>query len=187
MRNLPLTRQALNFAAQKHAHQMRVGTPSVPYLTHLVSVALRVSPYDMSELLVVGALLHDTLEDTETTYDELERNFSPEVAALVQEVSEDKGLPWRTRKERYLERLAHARESALLVALADKIDNLEDRLRGVEVHGGTFLDRWSQPRSEHHWFFGEASAIAKARLPQHPLTGELALLHERERAMLQQL
>lgn len=187
MHDTPLTHKALDFAAHKHAGQVRIGTPSVPYLTHLVSVALRVSPFDTDDLLVVGALLHDTLEDTETTFKELEEHFSLEVAALVQVVSEDKSLPWRARKMRYLEGLADAADAALLVALADKIDNLTDRLRGAQLHGPDFLGRWSHSPSEQHWFFGEAAALAQTRLPEHSLTEELSALHAREHAMLQQL
>lgn len=187
MHNTPRTRTALQFAARKHSGHLRLGTPPVPYLTHLVSVALRVSPYDADDVLVVGALLHDTLEDTDTSVDELAQTFSPNVAALVQELSEDKTLPWHERKSIYLEGLSHASIEALFIALADKIDNLEDRLSGAQRQGARFLEAWSHSPSEHHWFFGETLNIAEARLPDHPLTTELAALHERERAMLQQL
>lgn len=187
MQHSQKTKRALDFAAHKHRNQMRMGTPPVPYLTHLVSVALRVAPYDTDESLVVGALLHDTLEDTETTVAELTHAFSADVASLVEELSEDKSLPWRVRKEAYLAHLTLSSEAALLIALADKIDNLEDRLHGVAQHGAAFLDRWSQPSHEHHWFFGEARRIAEARLPEHALTKELAALHEKERAMLHEI
>src|SRR5262249_11951927 len=84
--------RALDFAARKHAHQRRKGELAEPYVNHLSDVARLLAEATNGEdaTLVVAGLLHDTLEDTETTFDELGKEFGREVADLVAEVTDDK-------------------------------------------------------------------------------------------------
>src|SRR5215210_2906636 len=87
--------KALRFAAQKHCRQKRKGSDQAPYVNHVITVAellTRIGRVNDSVLLQ-AAILHDTLEDTATTRAELEREFGPEVAAIVSEVTDDKSLP----------------------------------------------------------------------------------------------
>src|SRR5713101_140726 len=88
--------KALTFAAHKHRHQVRKGwTKPVPYINHPIAVAdLLVNVRNVSDAeTTVAALLHDTVEDTETTLLELENEFGPAISELVAELSDDKGLP----------------------------------------------------------------------------------------------
>jgi guanosine-3',5'-bis(diphosphate) 3'-pyrophosphohydrolase len=120
--------RALAFAAEKHRNQRRMDAEKTPYINHpvaLVDVLVNEGGVTNTETLC-AALLHDTLEDTETTAEELRRHFGATVTRLVQEVSDDKNLCWRERKRLQVERAPHASPPAQRIKLADKICNLRD-------------------------------------------------------------
>jgi guanosine-3',5'-bis(diphosphate) 3'-pyrophosphohydrolase len=96
--------RALDFAARKHVHQRRKGDSAEPYINHLAEVTrlLAAATEGRDPGVVIAGLLHDTLEDTDTTYDELAAEFGPEVAALVAEVTDDKTLGKQERKRRQI-------------------------------------------------------------------------------------
>jgi len=130
-----LTR-ALDFAALKHRDQRRKGAAAEPYLNHLTEVARLVAEATEGKdtALVIAALLHDTIEDTRTTRDELEHEFSPEVAALVSEVTDDKNLPKAERKRLQIVNAPHKSERAKMIKIADKISNLRSIVASPPVH-----------------------------------------------------
>jgi guanosine-3',5'-bis(diphosphate) 3'-pyrophosphohydrolase len=120
--------KAAAFAAEKHRHQRRKDAEASPYINHPLAVAtvLAVEGGVDDASLLVAALLHDTVEDTETTFEELEEVFGTAVRYLVVEVTDDKSLPKQTRKRLQVE---HARESSELakqLKIADKICNVRD-------------------------------------------------------------
>ncbi len=118
--------QAYNFAAVRHAHQRRKGEAAEPYMNHLTEVAelvARAAP-DQSPHVVLAAVLHDTVEDTETTLVDIADNFGIVVAELVAEVTDDKSLPKVERKRLQIEHAAHASVGAKIIKLADKTSNL---------------------------------------------------------------
>ena len=120
--------RALAFASRKHSQQRRKDAEASPYINHpiaLVSIlAVEVGITDRDTLC--AALLHDTIEDTDTSVSELVETFGAEVAALVQEVTDDKRLPKEERKRLQIEQASHLSPKARLVKLADKIANLRD-------------------------------------------------------------
>lgn len=186
MNHTPQIKRALQFAARKHNGQMRRESEPLPYVTHLFSVALLVAEDGANDDVVTAALLHDTLEDTNTTREEIVEAFSEQVALLVEAVSEvkekdGKKLSWKERKTDYLARLETADVDAVLVAVADKIDNIESKIEAFEKRGEVLFGLGAQPRSEYFWYHGEVLRIAQARLPEHPLTRRLAEVHARER------
>ena len=186
MNHTPQIKRAIQFAARKHHGQMRRETEPLPYITHLFSVALLVAEDGADDDVVTAALLHDTLEDTDTTREEIIAAFNERVVALVESVSEikekeGKKFDWKERKMDYFARLEHASDDAVLIAIADKIDNIESKLESFEKEGETLLKRWKQPPGEYLWFHGEALRIAQERLPDHPLTKRLADVHTREK------
>jgi (p)ppGpp synthase/HD superfamily hydrolase len=185
MNHTPQIKKAIQFAARKHHGQMRVEVEPLPYITHLFSAALLVAQDGASDEVVIATLLHDTLEDTATTRAEIVEAFGEEVAELVESVTEmkevgGKKLSWKESKSGYLRRLEHSGDGAVLIAIADKIDNIESKLEGFEKEGENLLARWGQPAEEYVWYHGEALHIAQARLPDHPLTKRLAEAHARE-------
>ena len=118
--------RALDFAARKHADQRRKGKAAEPYVNHLAEVARLVAEATEGKdaVAVVAALLHDTIEDTKTDRAELEREFGPEVAALVAEVTDDKTLPKAERKRLQVENAPHKSSRAKMIKLADKTSNI---------------------------------------------------------------
>ncbi len=126
--DLPVIIQALSFAAQKHRDQRRKDVNTSPYINHPIALAsVLVNEAGIEDVAVVcGALLHDTVEDTETTPEELEQVFGPQIRAIVMDVTDDKTLEKHIRKQRQIEHAAHACREAKLVKLADKICNLRD-------------------------------------------------------------
>jgi guanosine-3',5'-bis(diphosphate) 3'-pyrophosphohydrolase len=175
---LALTR-ALMFAARKHADQRRKGAAAEPYVNHLADVALLVAEATLGAdaIVVVAALLHDTLEDTHTTREELEREFGPQVAAVVGEVTDDKSLAKAERKRLQVENAAFKSDRAKLVKIADKTSNLRSILEspplGWDVARRREYFQWARrvvdgcrgvnPRLEE--WFDEAYAAGMAGLP----------------------
>ncbi|MFA6503031.1 MAG: HD domain-containing protein [Candidatus Paceibacterota bacterium] len=186
MNHTPQIKKAIQFAARKHHGHMRVSSTTeepLPYITHLFSVALLVAEDGAHDDVVTAALLHDTVEDTDTTREEIAKAFNEHVAELVEAVSEDKSLAWKERKQEYLRRMEQVSDEALLIAIADKVDNVESRIEEYEKEGEAFLARWKRPNGDYLWFYGEALRIAEARLPDHPLTLRYAEAHARELAV----
>jgi (p)ppGpp synthase/HD superfamily hydrolase len=118
--------RALDFVARKHAGQRRKGTAAEPYINHLAEVAWLLAEATAGEdrALVMAGLLHDTLEDTDTTLEELTHEFGSEIAALVAEVSDDKSLDRETRKRLQAATAAQKSPRAKMIKLADKISNI---------------------------------------------------------------
>ena len=123
---LSLVMRAADFAARRHAGQRRKGVAGEPYVNHLIEVAtlLAEATGGGDAVLVAAALLHDTLEDTATEYEELEARFGPEIAALVAAVTDDKSLPKAERKRRQIESAPAATPRAKLLKIADKTSNV---------------------------------------------------------------
>ncbi|HEX3585976.1 MAG TPA: HD domain-containing protein [Candidatus Angelobacter sp.] len=120
---------AARFAAEKHAQQKRKGTAGEPYFNHLLEVAELVASSDHLDVeLVMAAFLHDTVEDTGVTLQELEQRFGKDVAALVDEVTDDKSLPKEVRKRLQVQNAHKKSERAQTLKLADKISNLRSIL-----------------------------------------------------------
>lgn len=125
---LKLLLKALTFAAYKHKDQRRKDVEASPYINHPISLSnILVNEGHITDVEVIcGALLHDTVEDTQTTAEELEAEFGKTIRDIVMEVTDDKTLPKAERKTKQIEHAAHASDQAKLVKLADKISNLRD-------------------------------------------------------------
>ena len=120
--------QALAFAAHKHRDQRRKDAGASPYINHPIALAdILVNEGGITDYVVLcAAILHDTIEDTETTYEELVSVFGKDIADVVEEVTDDKSLDKAERKLLQIEHAAHASPRAKLVKLADKTCNLRD-------------------------------------------------------------
>jgi guanosine-3',5'-bis(diphosphate) 3'-pyrophosphohydrolase len=123
---IPAVLKALHFAADKHRDQRRKGAEASPYVNHLIEVAeLLAREGRVTDVLTLqAALLHETLEDTETTPAELDARFGVEVRRLVEEVTDDKQLSTTERKRLQITQARQLSARAKLVKLADKIANL---------------------------------------------------------------
>ncbi len=126
--DMSLVVRALAFAAEKHRDQRRKDRVASPYINHPIALTnILLNEGGVGEVDVrCAALLHDTVEDTETTPDELERHFGARIRAIVLEVSDDRSLPKAERKQRQIEHASSISREAKLVKLADKISNVRD-------------------------------------------------------------
>ena len=121
-----LVMRAADFAARRHSDQRRKGAAREPYTNHLAEVAALLAEAMDGEdgALIAAGLLHDTLEDTETEYEELQAIFGADVAKLVSEVTDDKSLPKVERKRLQIETAAKKSKRARLIKIADKTSYL---------------------------------------------------------------
>ena len=128
MTGTPLLIDALAFAAHKHRDQRRKNVAASPYINHPIAVAhVLVCEGEVSdELVLTAAILHDTVEDTQTTIGEIALRYGRPIAGIVSEVTDDTLLPKTRRKALQVEHAPHLSRAAKLVKLADKICNVRD-------------------------------------------------------------
>jgi len=126
--DLNLLIKAMSFAAHKHKDQRRKDKEASPYINHPIGLAeVLVNVGDVTDInTICAALLHDTVEDTETTTEELTENFGAEISDIVMEVTDDKSLSREERKQAQIDHAMHLSKQARAVKLADKICNLGD-------------------------------------------------------------
>src|SRR5712692_350332 len=119
---------AVQFAADKHRLQRRKDSGASAYINHPIDVAMVLAREGgvSDEDLLVAALLHDTVEDTKTTFDELERQFGRAIRNIVAEVTDDKTLDKQARKDLQVAHAPHASAAARHIKIADKICNIRD-------------------------------------------------------------
>ena len=120
--------QAIEFASRKHSTQRRKDAGASPYINHPIAVThLLADTGGVTDLVtLVAAVLHDTIEDTETTASELEEHFGPAVREVVEEMTDDKALHKSVRKRLQVEHAPHLSPRAKAIKLADKIANVRD-------------------------------------------------------------
>ena len=125
---LLLVLRAADFAAQRHQGQRRKGRTKRPYIGHCMEVALMIADIAKSDdpTIISAAILHDVIEDTDTTREELSEAFGERVADFVSQVTDDKSLPKDERKKLQVEHAPHLSPAAKLIKLADKISNVRE-------------------------------------------------------------
>jgi len=142
--------KAICFSAEKHNDQRRRDAKSSPYINHPIAVAEILwtvgEVRDMT--LLVAAILHDTIEDTETSLDEIKKEFGEDVSDIVLEVTDDKSLPKQTRKQLQVEHAPHISQKAKLLKLADKINNIRDLIKSPPAS-------WNLKRKQEYLLWSE--------------------------------
>jgi len=183
---------AMMAASAWHRDQGRKGS-RLPYLGHLLSVASIVIQAGGSEALAIAALLHDAAEDQPGLsggIEGIEKRFGREVAAIVRECSDsDPAEPskrdstnWRDRKQSYLDALPHKSPDALLVSLADKVDNARSIRLELGEHGQSLWARFNAPKKDQLWYYRELANAFTLQLP-----GQLADELEQEVSAIERL
>lgn len=174
--------QAISFAAVKHRHQRRKGADGTPYINHPIQVAVQlaeIAGVTDTEVLM-GAILHDTLEDTDTTSQELEAAFGIRVRQLVEAVTDDKRLPRAERKQRQIDHAPSLSPEAALIKISDKISNVKDITHSPP-------EGWDLARQQQ--YLDWAIAVVKNCPPvSEPLEAHFqATMAEAKQALLQQV
>jgi guanosine-3',5'-bis(diphosphate) 3'-pyrophosphohydrolase len=147
---IPLLFKALAFSAKKHTKQRRKDLDQSPYINHPIALANILSKRGIVDGNVLcAAILHDTIEDTETTEKELIEEFGKKITSIVLEVTDDKNLEKSVRKQKQIEHAATISHEAKLVKLADKIANLTDILDSPPSD-------WSMERKNEYFQWAKA-------------------------------
>jgi (p)ppGpp synthase/HD superfamily hydrolase len=160
--------EAVAYASALHRTQLRKST-RIPYVSHLLSVCALALEAGADEEQAIAALLHDALEDQghRTSASEIARRFGDRVARIVVACSDtdDDYLPWRSRKEEYLEHLESAPEEVLLVSRADKLHNARAILIDLREHGETMWRRFHAGPAQQLWYYRSLADVFSRRLP----------------------
>jgi (p)ppGpp synthase/HD superfamily hydrolase len=167
---------ALGYATRVHSGQIR-GSDDQPYIAHLLRVTGLVIQDGGSEDEAISALLHDAVEDQGglDRLADIRERYGHVVADIVDECTDSYGdpkPPWRRRKEAYIDSLDGASAGALLVSLADKLDNTRGMIRGYRIRGAEQWSRTGKTAEDVHWYYGTL-ARRFCELRPGPLADEL--------------
>lgn len=168
-----IVQKAINIAAVAHAGQVRKGT-KIPYITHPFAVGMILQQTKCSEEVIAAGILHDTLEDTDVTKEQLLEMFGEQVTRLVEAASEpDKTLPWKERKLHTIHSLPHASIDEVHVIIADKLHNLQSIRQDLEQDGEAVWHRFKRGRIQQHWYYSNIVKALTARKKECRLIGQL--------------
>lgn len=182
MKFTPKIYKAINIAAHLHDGQTRKGD-GLPYVVHPVCVALMLMDYTKDEDVIVAGILHDTIEDTGYTREQMEQEFGSRVTGFVLDVTEkDKDLPWQQRKDDYLKHLLTAGHESKLICAADKLHNLQSMLEAFRKFGEKAYERFNAPMDKKLWFYEECLKIFKCdeKMPAQIIEDLESILRELE-------
>jgi (p)ppGpp synthase/HD superfamily hydrolase len=173
MKNI-LTKRLLNaidLAVQVHGDMKRKGDGS-PYITHPIAVFHLLTKWNASEDVCIAGLLHDVLEDVpeeEISHyrKRIHEEFGPDVLEIVEGVTEqDKSLPWKERKQQYLDHLKEASEASAIVSCADLTHNLNSLVTAYREQGEEAWSRFNASKQSKVWFIENRVRILKEKLPE---------------------
>ena len=142
----PLVNAALQKARAAHEGQVRNGSGGMPYVEHPITVAARLEELGVRDEVLAAALLHDVVEDSETTLEELREPFGAEVAGLVGTLTDDEAIDsYRERKAEHRERVAAAPADALAIYGADKLTNVATLCDAYAAEGEAVREEFKVP------------------------------------------
>ena len=156
-----LLNNAITFAVEKHKNGLRKGT-KMPYIVHPLEVMHNLMLMGADKNLMAAGVLHDTVEDTDATLDEIAEKFGEDVASLVASHTEkDKSLPWKKRKGIALDHLKHANKREQMLVLADKLSNMRAIARDYDKIQDKLWERFNRGKESQAWYYrsGAASLI----------------------------
>jgi (p)ppGpp synthase/HD superfamily hydrolase len=168
--------QAIRASSVLHKDQLRKGSMPFPYITHLVATAFTLIDYTDDEDVIISALLHDTLEDTDYTIEELQEDFGGRVREIVESVTEPRSTPenkisWRDKKLAYIKSLKGAPQEGLLVAAADKIHNSRTVVEDYYDGHDRFIQDFGKNFDDRIEVYGKISEVINTRL-KNPILSE---------------
>jgi (p)ppGpp synthase/HD superfamily hydrolase len=165
----PLVREALRTAHVAHAGQVRNGSGGMDYVEHPRAVAELLAEREYGEEALAGALLHDVVEDSELTVDDLRRQFGAEIAELVAVLSDDESIEsWRERKDEHRGRVRGAGPDALAIYAADKLNNVSSLHRVHAAEGSRVEREFDVPIDSKLEVWGEDLEMLRREAPDLP-------------------
>jgi len=182
----PLVRAALERARSDHAGQVRNGAGGMPYIEHPVTVAARLDEQGYREEVLAAALLHDVVEDSETTLDDLREPFGEEVTGLVGALTDDESIEeYRERKAEHRERVAAAGPDAHAIYAADKLTNSRTLRAAYEEEGDSVRDEFKAPLELKLEIWEADLELLREKSPELPFLDDLDAELSRLRASLE--
>jgi len=171
---MDLIEKATQIAVKAHHGQTRK-TDATPYIVHPVAVALLLARHGFDDAVIAAAFVHDVVEDTEITLDEIQNELGKEVASLIAPLTHDSSLSWEDKKLGYIEMVRIANERVKAIATADKISNAQSLLEAYEINGSEIWKYFNARRDKKIWF--ERSMLSMLQETwKHPLVDEYASL-----------
>lgn len=163
---------AIAYAVEKHRNGLRKGT-KMPYIVHPLEVMHNLMLMGADKNLMAAGVLHDTVEDTDATLDEIAEKFSEDVASLVASHTEkDKSLPWKKRKDIALEHLKHANKREQMLVLADKLSNMRAIAHDYDEIHDKLWERFNRGKEDQAWYYNAGAKALIALADEHD-TSEL--------------
>lgn len=169
--------RAITYATNAHAGQCRKST-EIPYILHPLEAAAIVGTMTTDDDIIAGAVLHDVVEDTDTTVEDVRNMFGERVAMLVASESEDKRenlsaeSTWKIRKQETLEHLKLAPVEVKMITLGDKLSNIRAINRDYNAIGDELWQRFNQKdKNEHYWYY-QSIADCLVELKDYPVYQE---------------
>lgn len=182
----PLVHSALEQARSDHEGQTRNGSGGMPYIEHPVRVAAILDEHDYGDGVLAAALLHDVVEDSDTTLDELREKFGGEVAGLVGAMTDDESIEdYRERKAEHRERLAAAPVESLAIYGADKLTNSSTLRAAYADEGDAVREEFKVPLELKLEIWEADLALLREKAPEVPFLDQLDEELSRLRACLE--
>lgn len=144
--------EAIEFAVKKHSGQFRKAT-TIPYILHPLEVLQILYSMRADTNVMIAGVLHDTVEDTDTSLDEIREIFGDDVAELVASNSEDKSKSWIERKQHTIDELANANERVKMLIMADKLSNIRSIAFDYNNIGDKLWERFNAPKEKQAWYY----------------------------------
>ncbi|MDF0725390.1 HD domain-containing protein [Cytobacillus sp. S13-E01] len=171
---MSLVDKARDFAMNAHKEQKRKLT-SEPYFVHLEGVAQTLRDAGFSEEVVAAGYLHDVVEDTSTTIEEIEKIFGKKIAVLVMSNTETKALSWEIRKQHTIDSIEGASLEIKALIAADKLDNINSLLEACRIDGDGIWESFNRGYAKQSWYY---KALVKAILAGIDESDLPAFFHE---------
>ena len=179
--NLDLIDYAIYFATKAHNGQKRKSDKEVDMIFHPYTVAMMIQRAGGTDNAVIAGVLHDVVEDTKYTLDDIRDEFGEDIASIVSEVSEKKELEWNERKQEAIDRIRTASLDGKIVECADKVSNLETMYNLYEEIGEEIWNSFKRPKEKQKWYYTE---MYKAVIEN---TTEKNILFDRYKKILEKL
>jgi len=167
--NLNLLDYAIYFATRAHTGQKRKTDTNVDMIFHPFTVGMILQSANTSTNCVIAGILHDVVEDTKYTMEDIQEEFGKQIAEIVEGVSENKSLPWKERKIEAIEKVRTASLDVKLVECADKISNLETMYSLYQDIGEDIWKSFNKPKEEQKWYYTQMYEAVIAETEENEL------------------
>jgi (p)ppGpp synthase/HD superfamily hydrolase len=186
---IKMIEKAEEFATLAHKGQKRKGGKDIPYITHPLAVAEILKSVKSPPETIIGGILHDVVEDTDTTLKHIGERFGKHVMNIVDYVTEKdttfpiKGIErtksWKSRKVSYIHRIKDAPIEAVIVAAADKLHNLRDTLADYDKHGDGVWKMFNSQKDSQWWYYSTLINVFEHREVPKIITEEMRVAVEK--------